>query len=247
MAIKILYRGINLLLALGTLNKNLYLNHFYKKHSNKKPRHLKRLYWLEKSIPKQQITSYVQGKSVAIVGNAKSLLESDYGHYIDRSDIVIRINRANILNAQAQGTKTHIWATSFSYPFGHHQQGYQFCIWLTPMFHSNLCYPHNKIFSDKLIYLYDFKDFCHLEKRLGAYPTSGMMLIDFITKYTHFKKLDLYGFDFFKTPNMYENVDFKNNHKFHDFEKEEQFIHALLHKDKRIKLKTVNSNKNIKT
>lgn len=213
-----------------------YVNDFFTSLPARRPRHLKRLFWLKKSMLQKDVADYFSGKSVAIIGNAKSLLESNYGKDIDGYDIVIRINRADIVNQNAQGSKTSVWATSFSYDFGY--KNYDFCIWLTPFFHSDLCYPHQKMFATRNIYLYTYQDYCTLHQFLGSYPTSGLMLVDFITKYTCFNKLSLYGFDFFKTPNLYENIDYNRKHNLHEFNKEEAFVMGLMKKDTRISLFT---------
>jgi hypothetical protein len=59
--------------------------------------------------------NFVRGKSVAVVGNADSLFQSNYGDFIDSHDIVIRFNKPaifykNIDYKKSHGEKIDAWA-----------------------------------------------------------------------------------------------------------------------------------------
>lgn len=53
---------------------------------------------------------FIENKNVAIVGNAISLLDLDYGKKIDNHEVVIRINNTSVFHTDAAGTKIDIWA-----------------------------------------------------------------------------------------------------------------------------------------
>ena len=57
-------------------------------------------------------------------------------------------------------------------------------------------------------------------------PTTWLMVVDWITSYTKASKVDLYGFDFFKTNTFYNKVDLFELKKYtlHNFNDKEEFI-----------------------
>lgn len=237
--VKIFYIVINsffLFFSLFTLNVVLisYLFNFLKCHYNRCPHHIYR-YRAKKisHVDFENKCNFFENKRIAIVGNASSLLSKGYGDLINDYDIVVRINRANIVDEVAQGNKTTVWATSFKYE--NTLDGYEFLLWLTPFFHSRLCYPSKEMLENGLL-LYSFGEWKSLGDSIGAYPTSGLMILDFLMGNTKYKNISLFGFDFFKTPNHYENKIF-NGHKFHDFNREELYVSEIVkNKKNRVEL-----------
>jgi hypothetical protein len=59
----------------------------------------------------------LEGKSVALVGNAKSLVDARYGAVIDAADIVIRLNSAPLPAILSHGSRT-TWI-ALSAPISH--------------------------------------------------------------------------------------------------------------------------------
>ena len=66
----------------------------------------------------QRLEALMAGKSVAIVGNAQSLLDQDFGAEIDEHDHVVRINLGLPLRLprDACGERTTLWATARYWP-----------------------------------------------------------------------------------------------------------------------------------
>lgn len=66
----------------------------------------------------QRLEQTMAGKSVAIVGNAQSILAGDYGAEIDEHDVVVRINLGltDRLPRDAVGSRTTLWATARYWP-----------------------------------------------------------------------------------------------------------------------------------
>ncbi len=52
----------------------------------------------------------IENKRVAIVGNAISLLDLNYGNDIDDHDVVFRINNTPLFHRHSTGTKIDVWA-----------------------------------------------------------------------------------------------------------------------------------------
>ena len=50
---------------------------------------------------------WFDNKSIAIIGNAKSLFDKNYGDEIDSNDIVIRINKGIEVCTQPNNSKSH--------------------------------------------------------------------------------------------------------------------------------------------
>lgn len=56
------------------------------------------------------------GQSVAVVGNAKSLLAADLGPQIDAHDVIIRLNKGFVQVPAAQGQRTDMVGLTPNYP-----------------------------------------------------------------------------------------------------------------------------------
>ena len=60
----------------------------------------------------EKLQALVDGKSVAVVGNASSLFGKNQGAEIDAHDVVIRLNRGFIVDRTQQGSRTDIIGTA---------------------------------------------------------------------------------------------------------------------------------------
>ena len=54
----------------------------------------------------RKMAELLSGKSIAIVGNAKSILETNYGEKIETHDVIVRLNKGYVTQPNAQGTRT---------------------------------------------------------------------------------------------------------------------------------------------
>lgn len=200
---------------------------------------LKRLFWVlrcGKNIKK--LKNLCDGKKIAIVGNAQSLLESKKGKAIDENDIVIRINKGFIVDEKAQGDKTTIYATSISisedvikYRFGN----VKMVVWLTPKI-SNMVKYSAKM-KDKLC-IYSLSDWWRLRRKIRNRPTSGIMLIDYLCRYCKFAELNIYGFDFFASNSLNNEIPLQQLKKGtpHNFDGEKMFVEELVKQRKNVHL-----------
>ena len=169
------------------------------------------------------------GRKIAIVGNAASLLAQDNGAAIDKNDVVIRINKGFIVNEKAQGRKTTVYATSIFMPEETLREKFgkpAAVVWLTPKI-SNMAEYSAEI--ENCLCIYPLRDWLKLRRRIKKRPTSGIMLIDYICRYCSFAELNLFGFDFFATNSLNNDVSLESLKAGtpHDFDQEKEFVRLL--------------------
>lgn len=155
-----------------------------------------------------RIKEYIKGKSVAIVGNAKSIFDHDFGKEIDKHDVVIRFNRGFITNEKAQGTKTDIVILACELTIDEKKKYKAFC---------TINRSRNTRCGD---YTFADKERDRLKEFIGAQPSSGFMAID-LCRDSGAKSIDLYGFDFEKTKTFYNPDDYQTRH---DYQTEEKIV-----------------------
>lgn len=182
------------------------------------------------SVPEAEVMAQLAGKSVALIGNARSLAEGQRGREIDAADLVIRINRAPMPSAASHGTRTDILALATSIPpadlarlapgrllwMSHKRKRLPFAVAASPAFH-----------------LPALTHFHRLRAELNAPPTTGLMLIDLLSRSTA-RELRLYGFDFFATLSLSGRRTAAQVP--HDFPTERGFVEALIARDPRFRL-----------
>lgn len=146
----------------------------------------------------------IKGKSVAIVGNAKSIFDKKYGNEIDKHDFVIRFNKGFTIKPESQGTKT------------------TFLILACPMSPEKIKsfgakYVANRSESSKygnrVPYTLGNIERQNMKNFIGAQPSTGFMAID-ICLYFEAKSIDLYGFDWEATPTFYNPSNYKTQHAY---------------------------------
>lgn len=144
-----------------------------------------------------ELRALVEGRSVALVGNASSLFEKH--HPIDDHDIVIRMNRGpTTLDPRGTGGfRTDILLIS-----GFAEQEFiktaEHVVYMTPK-HRNKLPPDIR----SRLYFYPTEWWSELESKIGARPSTGCMGIDLLSRLIGSGKIHLYGFDFWKTPTSY--------------------------------------------
>ena len=149
----------------------------------------------------QVFAQAMEGKTVAIVGNAVSLAANTQGKLIDTCDIVIRLNRVPGAAPVSHGTRT-TWLAVSKLPSEDRlaQIDPRLLIWMTP----------KKRWRSWLLRLRGWKVFYYTDaawqtlcERLGgARPSTGLMVIDFVTGIGGFSKLKVFGFDFFHSGSL---------------------------------------------
>ena len=155
------------------------------------------------------VKQYIQNKRVAIVGNAKSIFDKKNGEAIDDHDTIIRFNKGYIYQPECQGNKTTIVFLACNLTRVELMK-YNAKLWIN---RSNHYYnPTGLTVSNQ--------DRKVLANRLGAQPSTGFIAIDVCLRFGA-KTLDLYGFDWEKTPTFYNPTNYVTQH---NYSKEEQIV-----------------------
>jgi len=182
------------------------------------------------SVPQSDVLASLAGKSVAIVGNARSLSDRRDGAAIDAADVVIRINRAPMPSPDSHGRRTDILALATGITpadlarvapgrilwMSHKRKRLAYDIAATPGFH-----------------LHPLEDWQRLRATLGAPPTTGLMLIDLAAR-SSAAGIALHGFDFFASLSLSGRR--RADQTPHDFAAERAFAEGLLDRDPRVAL-----------
>lgn len=196
--------------------------------------------------------SYIRGKRVALVGNAASLLSTQYGSEIDDHDVVIRINTPAIFYdaltpRHSHGTRIHVWAfwDYFRYKTSDHRNKPQRL--LDTFFDSdrynilNLNMTNKKnegfVWNDDEFF-FDVKQRCLQET---GNPSAGLVLLYLLNECDP-AVVNVYGFDFKRTPtfsNFTYDVDENRFDNFfrHDYAFEETYARQKFFTQERFNLK----------
>lgn len=147
-----------------------------------------------------------EGKTVSLVGNARSLFHKDYGSEIDSADVVCRIKRGFFMlkpeDVKSHGKKTDVW----------------FLNWFKTMNPNKVT---NKTCNHVVEILYHPEiDVEWLKKDLGHHrPSTGLRILHLISLYNP-SKVYVYGYDWKETPSFHDK---KLEDDRHDFNLEKQY------------------------
>jgi len=195
-----------------------------------------------------ELKTYLDNKRIALIGNATSILDGDYGGIIDLHDIVIRMNHAIVgiekdIYFRSIGKRTDIYIPNMN------QEGVCYnmsirskakYIALFTRWHNDPNKRETGLLS-KLdnLYLGDKSEFDKLRKEFDIYkPSTGATIFNFLIKNIKFKELNIYGFDFFKsaTKDVQNRNVFKSFlYKDHSAELEKKFFEKYINKIDNIK------------
>jgi hypothetical protein len=180
------------------------------------------------SLPWQTLFDDLKGRSIALVGNARSLTETICGQSIDSADLIIRINGAPIPGATSHGTRTDWLAMSIpAAPDLIAERNPKRLVWMTPK-HKRLPWS---LASDHRFTLAPAAWNTALAARLGHRPSTGLMLIDLLSR-SEARQYTLYGFDFFSSLSLSGRRTAAQVP--HDFAAEGDYVKALAARDQRL-------------
>ena len=181
---------------------------------------------------KADMLDALKGKSVSVVGNARSLGLTQSGPRIDANDIVVRFNLAPVISRASHGYRTDWLATSVP---------------LDPQFVENLGAQRraldvtlstkndlSRCLGSERLYIHPKVDVARLVGRAQVErPSTGLMFIDLLAQSTC-KLVELYGFDFYRSQSFsgHQTADTAP----HAFDREEAFVNDLITKDARFKI-----------
>ena len=140
--------------------------------------------------------SIFDGRDIALIGNAESLLSKRYGTMIDSHDMVVRMNRV----PQHEQRASLGWRTDLF-------------VYASPTF-------KNVRKNGVSVHEFDVSGYHHTDR-----PSSGMRIIYHIVKFTNYKSLTLYGFDFMDSASLTTPTRLRTDNP-HDFTVEEALIQS---------------------
>jgi Glycosyltransferase family 29 (sialyltransferase) len=167
----------------------------------------------------QALLDSLDGKSIAIVGNATSLLSYQYGSLIDEHEIVTRMNMGFPVDPAAQGTRFDLWCFSSYRATLQAPKGFVAprSVWMSPKFRDRTDHGVG-------CYFYPMSYWRKLHHRFGARPSVGAMTIDLVSR-SNPRQVTIIGFDFNRSKTFYEKRELASPH---DFGAEERYVTELV-------------------
>lgn len=145
------------------------------------------------SMTEIELFSRLDGKSVALVGNARALIETCQGSEIDAFDIVIRMNKAPGLGSAGSGSKIDWIATS-----GQTQHDVlPTVLWVGRRVRK---VPYDLLVSGRL-FVYSSVRRGALSETLTARASTGVMTVELLLR-SPARSVDLFGFDFYESRSL---------------------------------------------
>jgi hypothetical protein len=171
------------------------------------------------------MNEWFDNKTVAIIGNAKSLFNKSYGSEIDSHDVVIRINKgievcSQRTNIETHGIKVDIWCFNLYKSLEVFDNSMKSKIPQTyKRLQMNYALPNTKFDSSiSQDAINEIKDLFTPKK-----VTTGFRILHYMTKFNP-KSVDVYGFDWKETPTFYiKHKSFADVD--HDYSKEKQYCY----------------------
>lgn len=165
------------------------------------------------------VLALLEGRRIAIVGNAASLLRHSHGALIDGHDLVVRMNLGFPVDPAAQGSRFDLWCYSHHRVLHRTPPGFvaPASVWMSPKFRDQ---------ADRAIacHFYPLSYWRALRAQLGARPSVGAMTIDLVAHASP-RAVTVIGFDFNRSKTFYEVRTLPSPH---DFAAEERYVTGLI-------------------
>ncbi len=165
------------------------------------------------------------GKTVALVGNARALMQTSQGQSIDAHDIVIRINNAPGLGTDAAGYKLD-WLATAVLP---RRLAVDRVLWIGRKVRK---IPFELMTSGRL-YVHQAACRNDLSEGLGARASTGIMTADLLLR-SPAATITLYGFDFYASRSLSGPHTIDNTP--HNYQAEKDWITARTAQDSRLQI-----------
>jgi len=161
----------------------------------------------------QMMRAFIEGKSIAVVGNAQSLFGAGLGPQVDQHDVVIRMNKGFITDPVSQGHRTDIVSLTPELSEVETIERFDptlFLFLIHRVRHFNLYRPE----TIKRTAFYAWRYWLSDRNQIGRRPSSGFMMISYLLRLNCAKNITLYGFDFGKSQTFYNPADYKTPHNY---------------------------------
>ncbi|MDR6267381.1 MULTISPECIES: glycosyltransferase family 29 protein [Rhodobacterales] len=180
------------------------------------------------STDMETLTAELSGKTVAIVGNARSLSEQSLGPKIDACDVILRMHAAPLPSPESHGSRTSWLALGM--PVAQNvinSRAPKRLLWMAKK-RKRL---RARFAQRSGFYLHPTAEWDRMAATLTAPPTTGIMLIDLVSGSTA-SEIHLFGFDFFTSLSLSGRRTAAQVP--HDFAAEKRFTEALIARDPRV-------------
>lgn len=148
------------------------------------------------------IRSLVHGRSVALIGNAQSLIDSPQPAIGDH-DVVVRINRGMEVANQTGCDRTDVLLISaFTNRLPNFLTGGVPVVYMSPAKRDLIDPAHQTSLQ-----FYPVEWWEELHGKIGQRPSTGSMGIDLLSRFIGDGEIHLYGFDFWKSPTSYNGIN----------------------------------------
>jgi hypothetical protein len=154
----------------------------------------------------------VKGRTVAVVGNAQYLLESDAGSEIEKHDVVIRFNHGFVVSPTSQGTRTevHCLATNVAVDELARHCPNALILYASPV-RSYLNDDFKRDATDCICI--PLGDWRQLVQALGNQrPSAGFVIVDYLLHRSDAIRVSIYGFDWKRTKSFYHQSKIRDWH-----------------------------------
>ncbi|MEM7440680.1 MAG: glycosyltransferase family 29 protein [Pseudomonadota bacterium] len=182
------------------------------------------------SLPQTRLLDGLSTKTVAIVGNARSLESGRNGADIDGHDIVLRMHKAPMPSSVSHGKRTDWLALGMPVPESLlNQLSPDRLLWMT---HARKRL-RLRLAERAGFYRHPVADWQALADKLGSPPSTGALVVDLVSR-SGAVQIDLYGFDFFAS--LSASGSRTAAQVPHDFAAEQGFVEGLIAADPRVAL-----------
>ena len=161
----------------------------------------------------RRLADYIGDRSIAVVGNASSLLATQLGTQIDAEGVVVRLNKGFVRDQGAQGKRTDIVSLSPEVTAEEIETRFSpdlICLLTPKLRHLHLTR------ADQLrkVVFYSFSNWSRDRALIGRRPSSGFMMISWLLRLGFDGRITLYGFDFGATDTYYNPTGYQTPHDF---------------------------------
>lgn len=155
----------------------------------------------------RELLDLVDGKTVALVGSAQSILDRDDGDAIDSHDVVIRMNLSipPRLPKAKIGKKTDVWCMAKSFRSIETPSGVKLVLFMKLTKYGD----HDWITvqrerANAIRWPQDLED--DVYQFVGAPPGTGIRLLYWLKKHANPSSVHVYGMDCWKTPSSWSGL-----------------------------------------
>lgn len=175
-----------------------------------------------------EIQNFLNHKTICLLGNSNNILKNKKN--IDSYDIVCRINRGIPKEKENFiGSRTDILFLSTKMEDTDITKNFnpKYVVWITKDTTRQTNWINHNVIRVPV------EDWQNVKNQLTTLPSTGCVSLYFLINHIEFDRLDIYGFDFFRSGTWYHNL---KHQTWHNGTLEEKFITNLIKNNERVSL-----------